>query len=135
VRASSLARPVMLAVAGALLVVLAANACETRPLHVFGGYAYDATHACLDPACAVDVVAGAPTAPCPTVRCWLSPEGIVYITSTACDAPPDYVDETNNPASTLCVKALAAYNQPDGGPTFCPASDIGGGGGAGGGCY
>ena len=130
----SFARPVMLVLAGALLVVLAANACESRPIHIFGGYAYDATHGCLDPACTVDVVAGAAPAACPTVRCWLSTGGIVYITTAACDAPPDYLDETANPASTLCVKALAAYNQPDAGPALCPASDLGGGG-AGGGCY
>jgi hypothetical protein len=131
-RSATFARPVLLAMAGGVLALLAESACESRPIHVFGGYAFDPTHDCLDPACAVDVVAGADPGPCPTIRCWLSSGGIAYVTTTACDAPPDYVDETHNPSSTLCVKALAEYT--DAGPTICPASDIGGGG-AGGGCY
>jgi hypothetical protein len=132
VRPPSFTRAALIALAGALLVVLVANACESRPIHVFGGYAFDPVNDCLDPACAVDVVAGLDTGPCPIVRCWLSSTGIAYITSTACDAPPDYTDDTRNPASAICVKALAAYRGTN--HTICPSSDIGGGG-AGGGCY
>ena len=108
---------------------LAASSCQARLAHIFGGYAYDEAANCLEAPGAVDVVAGADPGPCPMLRCWLAPNGSIIVTSTACDAPPDYVDETQN-TSSPCVKALAAYAGPN--HTPCPAQ-LDGGGGAGGG--
>jgi hypothetical protein len=119
------------ALAAALVAVPGETACVARPIHVFGGYAYDPTMDCLDPACTIDVIAGVDPGPCAAVRCWQSPGGSLYVTSTACDAPPDYLDQTNN-GSSLCVKALAAYGRV--GHDMCTAPPAGTGG-SGGGCY
>ncbi len=104
-------KPPALAAAGvaALLVALvAAHACSNNVDHVFGGYAYDPVNDCLYTSGAVDVVAGPDPGPCSMLRCWMSPGGLVYVTDEACDAPPDYQDETKD-GSGPCVKALAAY--------------------------
>jgi hypothetical protein len=96
---------------------------------VFGGYAYDPTRDCFDPPGAIDVVAGADPGLCPMLRCWKAPDGSIYVTSEACDAPSDYLDETEN-TSSPCVKALAAYGRA--GHSLC-STPVDGGGGEGGG--
>jgi hypothetical protein len=120
---------VTLARAIPLLSALSAVGCQDRLVHVFGGYAYDPAQDCLVLTDAVDVVAGpAPAAPCPVVRCWLGPDGVAYVTDTACDAPPDYQDETKI-STGACVKALAAYQKK--GHQLCPAAvDAGAGAGS-----
>jgi len=106
-------------------ILLAAVGCHDRLAHFFGGYAYDATQDCLDPPGVVDVVAGPDPGQCPAVRCWQGPDGSIYVTSEACDAPPDYEEHTGD-MSGPCVKALAAYA--DAGHDICPTpADAGGG--------
>lgn len=104
-------------------VLLAWAGCEGRLDHVFGGYPYDATQDCLDAPAAIDVVAGADPGMCPRLRCWLAPDGSYYVTDQACDAPPDYQDQTDD-ASSPCVKALAAYHRT--GMGLCPGQADGG---------
>lgn len=115
----------------ALSLALALTGCERRVAHVFGGYAYEPDGGldggdCLASSGAIDVIDGpAPAEPCKNVRCWLAPNGTAYVTDMACDAPPDYQDETQA-TSGPCVKALAAYGA-DGGPVHCPAPPPDGG--------
>jgi len=111
--------------AAAALVVLCAAACQGRLDHVFGGYAYDATANCLYTSGAIDVVAGADPGMCPMLRCWQAPDGSIYVTDEACDAPPDYQDLTHS-TSGPCVKALAVYASL--GHGLCPMPDGGAGG-------
>jgi hypothetical protein len=111
-------------VGGAALGAAAAVDCTGRLDHAFGGYAYDPTLSCLEASGAIDVIAGADPGQCAMLRCWLAPDGSIYVTDAACDAPPDYVDETDNDFPA-CVKALALYNGP--GHTLCPMPDGGGG--------
>ena len=123
------ALPALLATAFAGALVAAA--CTDNIDHVFGGYAYDPVNNCLYTSGAVDVIAGADPGQCPELRCWLSPGGLVYVTDEACDAPIDYVDETQADSGP-CVKALADYNV-DGGHDLCAAPPDGSAPGAGGG--
>jgi hypothetical protein len=108
-------------------VALGVVHCQGRLAHVFGGYGYNATADCLYPTGAIDVIAGADPGTCPMLHCWLAPDGSIYVTDEACDAPPDYVDETQS-TSGPCVKALAAYHG-DGGPDQCADAGYGAGGG------
>jgi hypothetical protein len=108
-----------------LAALVAAFSCDGRLAHIFGGYAYDAGNDCILPAGTIDVIDGpAPAVPCSTVTCWVAPDGSVYVTTTACDAPPDYRNGTND-TSGPCVKALAAYGM-ENGAGRCPASPDGG---------
>lgn len=105
------------------LVVGALAACVGRVAHVFGGYAYDEAGDCLLTPGVVDVIDGPAGTPCKKVRCWVAPDGTVYVTDTACDAPPDYQDQTQA-SSGLCVKALEAYEAE--GHGRCPTAPDGG---------
>lgn len=115
----------------AIFLALATSGCGRQVAHVFGGYAYEPDGGadggdCLATSGAIDVIDGpAPAAPCKDVRCWLAPDGTVYVTDMACDAPPDYQDQTHA-TSGPCVKALAAYGA-DGGRVHCPAPPPDGG--------
>ena len=111
----SLAALLALALGGVSIV--ASASCTDAEVHVFGGYSYDPDLDCLDTSGAVDVISGPDPGTCSKLRCWLSPDGVAYVTDKACDAPPDYKDET---ASTtgLCVKALATYAKK--GHDLCP---------------
>ena len=102
-----------LVVASALLV----GACSPQRSHLFGAQRYDAEHDCLEKGAAVDVIEGADPGTCDALRCWVSPSDEVYVTTTACDAPPGYADHTGDAADSPCAKALAAHLRPDGG---CP---------------
>jgi hypothetical protein len=97
--------------------------CDQRVVHVFGGYAYDPTQDCLYPPGVVDVIDGPEAGSCPGARCWVAPDGEVYVTDRACDAPPDYQDHTAD-TSGICVQALAAYGRK--GHSRCPAPPDGG---------
>ncbi len=109
------------------LGALSAGGCSGRVAHAFGGYAYDTVNDCLSTSGAIDVIAGADPGTYPLVRCWQAPDGSTYVTDQACDAPPDYQDDTNA-ASGPCVKALAAYARP--GHGLCAgAADAGADGG------
>ncbi len=105
---------------------LSAVRCQGRLDHVFGGYEYYAAQDCLYASGAIDVIAGADPGLCPMLRCWVAPDGEVYVTDEACDAPSDYLDETQA-TSGPCVKALAAYARPA--HDLCPTPPDGGGGG------
>jgi hypothetical protein len=109
-----------LAAAG-LFAAAALVGCPDRLVHPFGGNEYDPARDCLGPAQETDVVAGADPGPCAQTKCWISSGDLVWVTTTACDAPPDYVDGTNAPAGSPCAKALAAHAR---GAT-CPADDSG----------
>jgi hypothetical protein len=125
----------LLALGAAATAALAvAAACSDRIDHVFGGYAYNSAGNCLYTSGAVDVIAGPDPGTCPMVRCWVSPSGLVYVTDQACDAPPDYQDDTSADAGP-CVNALADYygdagDAGDAGPGLCPAPPDGGAAGA-----
>jgi len=112
-----------------LVLLLALAGCDGRLGHVFGAFAFEVDGgadggACLAGAAAVDVVDGpAPAMPCKDVRCWVAPDGAVYVTDMACDGPADFQDQTQD-TSGPCVAALAAYAA-DGGAR-CPAPPDGG---------
>jgi hypothetical protein len=109
----------------ALAALAATTHCQGRLAHLFGGYAYNATLDCLEASGAVDVIAGADPGLCPMLRCWAAPDGTIYVTDEACDAPPDYVDHTQD-GFPPCVKALALYDKL--GHELCPMPDAGTGG-------
>lgn len=101
-----------------LLLGVTLPACQARAAHLLEAYAYEPAQDCLDAPGLVDVVDGPPPAtPCPILRCWLGPAGIAFVTDQACDAPPDYQDQTRT-GSGPCVKALAAYGKS--GHQLCP---------------
>jgi hypothetical protein len=115
--------------AGAAALLLALAGCEKRLAHPFGGYAYEPDGGpdggCLAASGIVDVIDGpAPAEPCKVLRCWQAPDGTVYVTDQACDAPADYQDHTAD-TSGPCAAALAAYGA-DGGRVLCPAAPDGG---------
>jgi len=122
-RARALLLPAALLAAAA---VAAAASCTGELSHIFGGYAYDSQQGCLEPSGGVDVVAGADPGQCPMLRCWAAPDGTIYVTDEACDAPPDYVDHTHD-GFKPCVKALALYAEPQ--HALCAVPEGGAGGG------
>jgi hypothetical protein len=95
----------------ALAVALAITGCEDRSVHLFGAERYDPEGHCLEAPATVDVLSGPDPGPCNDLRCWQSPSGEVYVTSAACDAPPDFADRTSDPAGSLCAEALDAFAQ------------------------
>jgi hypothetical protein len=103
-----------------------AAACVGELSHAFGGYAYDSQQMCLEASGAIDVVAGADPGQCPMLRCWEAPDGTIYVTDEACDAPPDYVDHTHD-GFPACVKALALYAEPEHDQCVVPEAGAGGG--------
>ena len=105
--------PRRLLLAPALVVLTAA--CSDDTVHVFGAHRWNADSDCLEGAAAVDVIDGPDDGPCDAVRCWVSPGGDVYVTTTACGAPPGYVDHSADPEGSPCEAALAAYQT----KTFC----------------
>lgn len=98
---------------------LLGTACGPGRVHVFGAYRYETGGDCLEGAAAVDVIDGPDPGACNASRCWISPAGEVYVTSTACDGPPDYVDHTKDPAGAPCARALVAFARTNHGA--CPA--------------
>ena len=94
----------------ALPAGLSLGACEDRPVHAFVAARFDPEAACLEEPGAVDVVAGADPGPCAVARCWVTPSGEVFVSTTACDAPPDVIDRTGDPAGSPCAEALDALS-------------------------
>jgi hypothetical protein len=91
-----------------LVSALALAGCEDRELHVFAAHRFNPEAGCLEGARAVDVIDGPDPGPCDAARCWQSPGEEIYVTTTACDAPPDYRDGTNDGEGSLCAAALLA---------------------------
>lgn len=92
--------------------------CEDHLAHAFGAYTYDVTGDCLDDAGAVDVVDGPDPGVCAEDRCWYSPRGDIYVTTSACNAPADYVEHTGDPEGSPCALAFAALARGEHG--LCP---------------
>ena len=69
----------------------AAAGCENNPAHIFIAVQYDPVRDCLLAEDTIDAVEGADRGPCATTRCWETPAGNVYVSTTACDAPSGYV--------------------------------------------
>lgn len=93
----------------ALLAILTAASCEDRLAHPFGAYRYQPDHDCLESAATVDVIDGPDPGRCDALRCWVSPAAEVYVTTTACDGPSNYVERTKDPAGSACARALEAF--------------------------
>ncbi|HVY44257.1 MAG TPA: hypothetical protein VHB21_00200 [Minicystis sp.] len=106
-----------------LLGAAAFAACSNREVHAFSAWAYDADRDCLERPSIVDVLDGPDTGPCSQLRCWVSAGGDVYVTDTACDAPPDFKNETSDETG-LCPEALKVYGRDMHGE--CPMSGTGG---------
>jgi hypothetical protein len=109
------ARSTLLAAA---LAALVASACSPGRSHAFGAHRYDPENDCLEASAVVDVVEGEDPGKCDRLRCWETPGGEAYVTTTACDAPPDFRDATADGPETPCGKALAAWGREDHGA--CP---------------
>jgi len=92
--------------------VLTSGGCSDE-VHVFGAHHYDSDADCLEGAAAVEVLEGPDPGPCEEVRCWRSPEDEIFVTSTACDGPPGYSEETDAPEGEPCALALAAFARGD----------------------
>jgi hypothetical protein len=101
--------------AALLVAALGLAACSQQRSHPFGAQRYDEDKDCLGDGSVIDVIEGEDPGTCDRLRCWISPADEVYVTTTACDAPPDYEDHTGDPEGSLCAKALAAHERPDGG--------------------
>ena len=97
---------------------IALSACSGGVVHLFGAYRYDPVQDCLEPSAAVDVIDGEDPGRCLDTRCWTSPAREVYVTTTACDAPPDYREGTRDAPGSRCALALAAKARDGGAP--CP---------------
>lgn len=95
--------------------------CGEADAHTFGAYRYNPFEDCMEGAAAVDVIEGPDPGICEEVRCWKSPGGEVYVTSTSCDAPVGYEEGTFDPAGSVCARALAAFALGDEGR--CPAPE------------
>lgn len=89
----------------------AAAGCENNPAHIFIAVQYDPVRDCLLAEETIDAVDGADRGPCAATRCWETPAGNVYVSTTACDAPPDFVDHTSDPEGSPCAKAIAALQK------------------------
>ena len=111
----------------AVLALAILASCSNREVHVFSAWQFDIDRDCLEPPAVVDVLDGPDNGPCKQIRCWESADHKTYVTDTACDAPPDFKDETKDPTSP-CVEALKVYGRDQHG--VCPTG-AGGGGGAG----
>jgi hypothetical protein len=98
-----------------------AGACTARLVHTFGAERWDEAKRCLEKGAAVDVVEGEDPGTCAATRCWVAPDGEVWVTTTACDAPPDYREGTADPAGSACADALAAKAR----GAACPADGSG----------
>lgn len=101
--------------------LIALAGCQERRMHTFGAQRWDPARGCLEKGAVVDVVAGADPGTCASTRCWQASDGEVWVTTTACDAPPDYVDATTAPAGSPCAQALLALAK----GVVCPADDAG----------
>jgi hypothetical protein len=95
----------------AALAVLGLAACEDREVHVFFAQRYDPVRDCLENEQAMDVIDGPDPGRCDQLRCWRSPGGGAVISTTACDAPPDYEDGTADGEGSLCAAALDALER------------------------
>jgi hypothetical protein len=80
-------------------------------VHAFIAARFDPDRACLEKPAAIDVVAGPDPGSCPETRCWETPSGEVFVSTTACDAPPDFIDKTADLAGSRCGEALDALAQ------------------------
>ncbi len=114
------------AVLAGLSLLLTAAACKNTVVHPFSAWAYSPTGDCLEPPAVVDVLSGPDDGPCIQIRCWESGGGDIYITDTACSAPPDYKNETNQKTGS-CAEAIKVFGRAMHGQ--CPAGTGGGGGG------
>jgi hypothetical protein len=113
----------------ALVIALTMVGCDNGLSHLFGAYTYDPEGDCLGASGIIDVLEGPETKPCDVVRCFVTPGGNVLVTDQACDAPPDFVEHTEDPEGP-CVKALAAYASEGHGRCPRAAEDAGAGGGS-----
>lgn len=91
------------------LPALGLLACEAaRQPYAWSAQRYDPDRACLEASGVVDVLSGPDPGPCDAARCWTSPSGEIYVTTTACEAPPDFTEGTEDPEGSPCAAALAA---------------------------
>lgn len=94
-----------------LFLLFVGAGCENNPVHTFAAAQYDPVRGCLLAEDTIDVVEGADPGLCVETRCWETPAGNVYVSTTACDAPPDFVDHTSDPDGSPCAKAIAALKE------------------------
>jgi hypothetical protein len=113
-----LARALGGVVVAGVVATLALPGCTDQLVHGFGAYEYDVSRHCLFDAAVVDVIDGPDPGECDDLRCWVSSDGEVYVTTTACDAPKNVVDHTKDPEGTDCYSALALFNKK--GHSICP---------------
>jgi hypothetical protein len=113
-------------VLASIALLVTGAACHNNVVHPFSAWAYDPTRDCLEAPAVVDVLSGPDDGPCKQLRCWESAGGDIYITDTACSAPPDYKNETNQKAGA-CSEAIQVYGRAMHGQ--CPAGTGGSGGG------
>lgn len=95
--------------APALFALFASVGCEDRLAHPFGAYRYQPERDCFEGAATVDVIDGPDPGRCAALRCWISPAGETYVTTTACDGPSNYEEHTRDPAGSPCARALTAF--------------------------
>jgi hypothetical protein len=119
-------RPGRRVVLAGIAALIAGAACENTVVHPFSAWAYDPMHDCLEAPAVVDVLSGPDDGPCKEIRCWESGGGDIYITDTACSAPPDYRNETHQKSGS-CAEAIKVFGRAMHGQ--CPAGTGGGGGG------
>ncbi len=90
------------------------DALLTYPLKA---QAYDQDADCLAPEEVIDVIEGEPGPTCEGVLCLQSEETGTYFITPNCEAPPFYVDHTDDETG-VCVAALAAWERGEDGA--CP---------------
>ena len=101
----------MRALALATLTSLALLACEEalQP-YPFAARRFDPDQQCIGPSEVVDILNGPDPGSCDAARCWRSPSGEIYVTTLACEAPPDFIEGTEDPAGSPCAEALTALS-------------------------
>ncbi len=87
---------------------LAQTGCKDLHVYAFEGQKYDDVQQCLGPETSIDIIQGTPAGTCQGVRCFEAEDGTTYI-STACTAPPHYVDVTSDRYDRKCKLAMQAY--------------------------
>jgi hypothetical protein len=99
-----------------LLAMAAAAACSSIDNHLLFGQQYDPAAGCLEPAQAIDDVAGSDPGSCAPACLLATEEGgsVVFITTTCGPYPPYLTQEPADAATSagdLCKGAFAAYTR------------------------
>lgn len=95
----------------AVVAVFSCLSCDDLEVYAFVGHHYDEAADCIEDEGVIDIVEGRAEGTCKGVRCFEASSGDAFV-STACEAPSEeFVDHTDEPATSICGKALDAWKR------------------------